>query len=434
MSVKIQGKGPLRGEVSVPGDKSVSHRAVIFGALAEGRTEIEGFLFGEDCLSTVSCMRQLGAAVHVNGETVSVDGVGLTGLKEPENILDAGNSGTTARLLLGVLAGQPFYTVLTGDGSLRRRPMSRVTKPLLQMGAAISGRAGGTLLPLSVQGSHLTPTTYTSPVASAQVKSAVLLAGLFAEGETTVTEPEKSRDHTERMLAAFGAAVDVRGNSVTVTGRPKLQGRTVRVPGDISSAAFFLIAASIVPGSDLLVRNVGINPTRTGILDVLTEMGADMEYINTRDESGEPVADIRVKAAPLRGVEIGGEIIPRLIDELPVLAVAALFAKGETVVRDAAELRVKETDRIAAMTEELSSLGADIEARDDGFIIRGGRMLTGGSVKSHDDHRVAMSLCIAALGAGITVDLDSPDCIAISYPSFLETIKTLGSGLQEWDK
>lgn len=425
MSVKIQGTGRLRGEVSVPGDKSVSHRAVIFGALAEGRTEIEGFLLGEDCLSTVACMRQLGATIHVNGETVSVDGVGLTGLKEPDNILDAGNSGTTARLLLGVLAGQPFYTVLTGDGSLRRRPMGRVTKPLLQMGAVISGRAGGGLLPLSVQGRHLTPTTYTSPVASAQVKSAVLLAGLFAEGETTVTEPEKSRDHTERMLAAFGAAVDVKGNSVTVTGRPKLRGRTVRVPGDISSAAFFLVAASIVPGSDLLVHNVGINRTRTGILDVLTEMGADLEYINVREESGEPVADIRVKAAPLHGVEIGGEIIPRLIDELPVLAVAALFAEGETVVRDAAELRVKETDRISAMTEELSSLGADIKARDDGFIIKGGRLLTDGSVKSHDDHRVAMSLCIAALGAGITVDLDSPGCIAISYPNFLETIKTL---------
>lgn len=429
MSVTIQGKGPLRGEVFVPGDKSVSHRAVIFGALAEGRTDIEGFLFGEDCLSTVSCMRQLGATVHINGDTVSVDGVGLAGLKEPDNILDAGNSGTTARLLLGVLAGQPFYTVLTGDGSLRRRPMGRVTKPLRQMGAVISGRAESTLLPLSVHGSQLTPTTYTSPVASAQVKSAVLLAGLFAEGKTTVTEPEKSRDHTERMLAAFGANVDVKGNSVTVTGRPKLTGRTVRVPGDISSAAFFLVAASIVPGSDLLVRNVGINPTRTGVLDVLTEMGADMEYVNTRDESGEPVADIRVKAAKLRGVEIGGEIIPRLIDELPVLAVAALFAHGETVVRDAAELRVKETDRIAAMTKELTSLGADMEAREDGFIIRGGRTLSGGSVKSHDDHRVAMSLCIAALGAGITVELDSPECIAISYPSFLETLKTLGSGL-----
>ncbi len=429
MSVKIQGAGPLLGEVCVPGDKSVSHRAVIFGSLAQGRTEIEGFLFGEDCLSTVSCMRQLGVTVDITEEKVSVDGVGLTGLREPDNILDAGNSGTTARLLLGVLAGQPFYTVLTGDSSLRRRPMSRVTKPLAQMGAVISGRSGGALLPLSVQGRVLASIKYTSPVASAQVKSAVLLAGLFADGETTVVEPEKSRDHTERMLAAFGAAVDVKGNSVTVKGRPRLVGRTVRVPGDISSAAFFLVAASIVPGSNLLVRNVGINPTRTGIIDVLTEMGADMEFINERDESGEPVADIRVKAAPLRGVEIGGEIIPRLIDELPVLSIAALFATGETIVRDAAELRVKETDRIAAMTDELGSLGADIEARDDGFIIRGGRLLTGGPVKSHDDHRVAMSLCIAALGAGIAITLDSPDCIAISYPSFIETLDKLGATL-----
>ena len=425
MSITIETGGPLRGEVAVPGDKSISHRAVIFGAVASGKTKIEGFLAGEDCLSTVACLRQLGVPVTAGGETVLIDGVGLDGLGEPDDVLNAGNSGTTARLLLGVLSGQPFYSVLTGDGSLRRRPMGRVTAPLTQMGAQFWGRERARLLPLSVRGGLLRPLDYTSPVASAQIKSAVLLAGLFAVGETVVREPEKSRDHTERMLAAFGATVQTAGNEVCVQGRPQLQGRLVQVPGDISSAAFFLVAASIVPGSDLLLRNVGLNQTRTGVLDVLGEMGADITVLNFREESGEPVADIRVRHAMLRGVEIGGAIIPRLIDELPVLAVAAAYAQGTTIVRDAAELRVKESDRISVVTEELGKLGVNIEARDDGFVVLGGGKLYGGSVSGRGDHRIAMSLCIAALGAATLVTLDDPDCIAVSYPAFLETLNTL---------
>lgn len=431
MSVKIWGAGPLQGAITVPGDKSVSHRAVILGALAAGVTEITGFLTGEDCLSTVACLRQLGVPVDVEGTTVRVEGVGLAGLREAENVLDAGNSGTTARLLMGVLAGQPFYSVLTGDGSLRKRPMARVADPLRQMGAEILGRQGGKLMPLSVRGGNLAPVEYQSPVASAQVKSAVLLAGLFADGVTAVTEPEKSRDHTERMLAAFGAEVEVNGNKVRVQGKPTLLGRPVRVPGDISSAAFFLVAASIVPDSDLIVRNVGINPTRTGMIDVLLEMGANLEMMNEREESGEPVADIRVRAAQLRGVEIGGELIPRLIDELPVLAVAGMFAAGKTVVRDAQELRVKETDRIAAVVEEFSTLGAMITATEDGFMIAGGAPLQGGDVSSHGDHRIAMSLCVAALMAKAPVTLQNPACVAISYPAFFETLGVLGQEV-EW--
>lgn len=428
MSIEIGAMGPLCGEITVPGDKSISHRAAILGALARGETLIEGFLLGEDCLSTLSCLRRLGVAVLVEGEKVRVQGVGLDGLREPEDVLDAGNSGTTARLLLGVLAGQPFYAVLTGDASLRRRPMGRVTVPLREMGALISGRAGGKLLPLTVQGGAIRALKYSSPVASAQVKSAVLLAGLFAEGETSVTEPEKSRDHTERMLAAFGAQVKVRGNTACVMGQPCLEGRLVRVPGDISSAAFFLVAASIVPGSDLLIRNVGVNPTRTGVLEVLEQMGARLDYLNRREESGEPVADLRVRAAALKGVEIGGAIIPRLIDELPVLAVAAACAAGTTTVRDAEELRVKESDRISVMTSQLAALGINITAREDGFVVQGGRRLKGGRVQSFGDHRVAMSLSVAALAAASPVVLDDPQCMAVSYPAFLDTLRSLGRG------
>ncbi|EEG77697.1 3-phosphoshikimate 1-carboxyvinyltransferase [Dethiobacter alkaliphilus] len=426
MSVTIEGAGPLTGEITVPGDKSVSHRAVLLGSLANGETRISGFLTGEDCLSTVSCMQKLGVPVQVNGSDVTVNGVGLEGLREPEDILDCGNSGTTARLLLGVLAGQPFYSVMTGDSSLRKRPMGRVTKPLKQMGAEILGRDDGKLLPLSVLHGRLRPIHYNSPVASAQVKSAVLLAGLFADGVTAVTEPEKSRDHSERMLAAFGAEVEVDGNTVRVHGKPKLQGQTVRVPGDISSAAFFLVAASIVPGSDLLVKNVGVNPTRTGVLEVLKDMGADLELVNERVESGEPVADIRVRAKELQGVEIGGDIVPRLIDELPVLAVAAMFAKGKTVVRDAAELKVKETDRIAAVVEEFDKLGAAVTATEDGFVVEGGRPLSGAIAHSRGDHRIAMSLCVAALAAQGAVTVEEPESVAISYPNFWDTLQELG--------
>lgn len=431
MSKIIEGRGPLRGKITVPGDKSVSHRSVILGALAEGETRISGFLTGEDCLSTVACFRKLGVTIDTDGTEVRVLGAGLTGLREPDDILDCGNSGTTARLILGVLAGQPFFSVLTGDGSLRKRPMGRVAEPLRQMGAQIAGRDGGRRLPLSIAGGKLHPVHYSSPVASAQVKSAVLLAGLFAEGVTTVTEPEKSRDHTERMLAAFGAEVDINGNTVRVRGRPSLQGRAVRVPGDISSAAFFLVAASIVPGSDLLVKNVGVNPTRTGILDALTEMGADLTLLNEREESGEPVADIRVRAAALRGVDIGGALIPRLIDELPVLAVAALFAEGQTLVRDAEELRVKETDRIAAVAEEFAKLGAVVQPTEDGFVIEGRQEIGGGAAGSRGDHRIAMSLSVAALAARKPVLIGSPESVSISYPGFWNTLQSLGAGVDQ---
>ena len=422
MKVTIEGSGPLCGEITVPGDKSISHRALILGALAEGETEISGFLAGEDCLSTVDCLRKLGVCIAVQESDVRVAGVGLYGLREPAAILDCGNSGTTARLLLGVLAGQPFYTVLTGDGSLRQRPMSRVAEPLRRMGAAIWGRSQGKLLPLSVQGGGLSALDYLSPLASAQVKSAVLLAGLYAEGTTSVREPEKSRDHSERMLAAFGATLEVAGNLVRLQGQPRLQAQAVRVPGDISSAAFFLVAASIMPGSDLIVRNVGVNPTRTGVLDVLREMGAALELFNERLESGEPVADIRVQAADLRGVEIGGGIIPRLIDELPILAVAAMFAGGETYVRDAAELRVKETDRIAAVAEEFGKLGAAITPLADGFVVTGGRPLQAARTDSRGDHRIAMALCIAAMAGKVRLTMDAAESVAISFPGFWQAL------------
>jgi 3-phosphoshikimate 1-carboxyvinyltransferase len=429
MDVCIEGIGPLCGEITVPGDKSVSHRALILGALATGDTQVSGFLTGEDCMSTAACLRKLGVSVAVDGTDVLIRGMGLTGLREPDDILDCGNSGTTARLLLGVLAGQPFYSVMSGDASLRKRPMGRVSEPLRQMGAEIIGRNDGKLLPLSVRGGRLNPQHYRSPVASAQIKSAILLAGLFAEGETAVTEPEKSRDHSERMLTAFGARVTVDGNTVRLQGRPALKGQTVSVPGDISSAAFLLVAASITPGSDLLIRNVGVNPTRSGVLDVLLQMGADITLHNERSESGEPVADIRVRSAALRGTEIGGSLIPRLIDELPVLAVAAMFAQGETVVRDAAELRVKETDRIAAVAEEFGKLGAAINPRTDGFIVKGNAPLHTAVAHSRGDHRIAMSLCVAALAAKIPVKICEAESVAISYPGFWNTLSALGAAV-----
>ncbi|HHX74785.1 MAG TPA: 3-phosphoshikimate 1-carboxyvinyltransferase [Firmicutes bacterium] len=425
MKLFVEAKGALRGEITVPGDKSVSHRAAILGALAEGETVICGFLPGEDCLATLRCLRQLGVEIAADGSEVRIKGAGLYGLAEPDNVLDCGNSGTTARLLLGVLAGQPFFSVLTGDASLCGRPMGRVTGPLQEMGARFWGREGGNLLPLAVQGGTLTAVTYRTPVASAQLKSALLLAGLFARGETVVTEPEQSRDHTERMLAAFGAEVAASGTTVRLVGRPKLTGQVIDVPGDISSAAFFLVAAAIVPGSEVLVRNVGVNPSRTGILDVLQQMGARVELLNPRSAGGEPVADILVRPGELRGVEIGGPLIPRLIDELPVLAVAALFAAGRTVVRDARELRVKETDRIAAVAEELAKIGGVVTTTEDGFVIEGGRQLAGGTADSRHDHRMAMALAVAGLRAKAPVCIDNAECMDVSFPAFAATLARL---------
>ena len=422
MSLVVAPGRALRGEVRVPGDKSISHRAVLVGAVAHGATPVEGFLRAEDCLATVRCVRALGIEVDDDGERLVVHGGTL---REPAGVLDAGNSGTTIRLLTGILAGQPFRTTITGDASIRRRPMDRVAEPLRRMGARITGRDGGRLAPLTVEGGGLRAVAYATPVASAQVKSAILLAALFADGETAVTEPSLSRDHTERMLNGFGVPVERDGLTVRLRGPARPQAAPVRVPGDISSAAFFLAAAAIVPGSALTVRGVGLNPTRTGILDVLRAMGAAVEIANARDEAGEPAGDVTVRAAPLHGTVIGGGLIPRLIDELPVLAVAASVADGETVIRDAAELRVKESDRIAALARELGAIGARIEAQPDGLAIRGVSRLRGGHAASGGDHRVAMALAVAGLRAEAPVTVDDTDCIHTSFPGFEETLRLL---------
>ncbi|MDY6803931.1 MAG: 3-phosphoshikimate 1-carboxyvinyltransferase [Cyanobacteriota bacterium] len=417
----------LKGRIGVPGDKSISHRALMLGAIAIGETTIEGLLLGEDPRTTASCFSLLGADISpLNSELVKVQGLGLGKLQEPSGVLDAGNSGTTMRLMLGILASHPerFFSV-TGDSSLVKRPMSRVIQPLEQMGAKIWGREGGKFAPLAVRGQKLKPFHYHSPIASAQVKSCILFAGLMAEGETTVTEPALSRDHTERMLRAFGAKVtiDPETNSATVTGPAQLQGQSVVVPGDISSAAFWLVAAAIVPGSELCIENVGVNPTRTGILEALARMGADIEWENEREVTGEPVADLRVRHCELEACEIGGDLVPRAIDEIPILAVAAIFAKGTTTIRDAGELRVKESDRLMAMATQLSRLGAKITELPDGLDITGGTPLTGSDVDSYGDHRVAMSLAIAALNASGTTTIRGAEAAAISYPEFTATLQ-----------
>lgn len=417
----------LEGTVAVPGDKSISHRVVMLGSLAEGDTVIENFLPGEDCLSTISCFRKLG--VEITGPErgkVKVRGRGLGGLAEPDDVLNVGNSGTTIRLLLGILAGQPFFSVVTGDDSLRQRPMARVTRPLARMGARILGRQGGSLAPLAVQGGCLKPIVYHSPVASAQVKSSILLAGLFADGVTTVGEPFRSRDHTERMLKYFGAKVEIAGNTVRVTGHSRLKGQRVLIPGDISSAAFLMVAAAIVPGSDLTIPGVGINHTRSGIIDVLLEMGAGIELLRQREEGGEPVADIRIRyAGKLAGVTVAGETIPRLIDEVPALAVAAAVAKGATHIKEAAELKVKESDRIATVATLLHRFGADVEELPDGLLVRGGRPLQGTTCESRGDHRIAMAAAIAGLVAKGETVVRGAECINVSFPGFADALKNI---------
>ena len=422
-------KRGLTGKIRVPGDKSVSHRSVMFSAIAKGQVRVRNFLEAADCLSTAACMRALGAGVERQADaSLLVTGVGLHGLKEPQGILDAGNSGTTLRLLLGILAAQPFFSSLTGDASLSRRPMGRVVEPLTRMGATIRGRGANRFLPLAVlphEGS-LRAMDYESPVASAQVKSAVLLAGLYAEKATCLTEPALSRDHTERMLSAFGARIEREGTKVTIEPADELFApEEIVVPGDISSAAYWLVAASLIEGSDIILQDVGVNPTRTGILDVLSDMGANITIDNERESGGEALADIRVRSASLRGASFGGEIIPRLIDEIPILAVAALFADGDTVISGAAELRVKETDRLAAVSTELNRLTSGaVEAKEDGMVIHGGRTLSPASCSTYDDHRMAMSLAVAgAAGEGVT--LDAPSCVNISYPSFYQTLDGL---------
>ncbi len=422
-------KRGLTGKIRVPGDKSVSHRSVMFSAIAKGQVRVRNFLEAADCLSTAACMRALGAGVERQADgSFLVTGVGLHGLKEPQGILDAGNSGTTLRLLLGILAAQPFFSSLTGDASLSRRPMGRVVEPLTRMGAAIRGRGSDRFLPLAVlphEGS-LRAMDYESPVASAQVKSAVLLAGLYAERATCLMEPALSRDHTERMLSAFGARIEREGTKVTIEPADELFApEEIVVPGDISSAAYWLVAASLIEGSDIILQDVGVNPTRTGILDVLSDMGANITICGERESGGEALADIRVRSASLRGASFGGEIIPRLIDEIPILAVAALFADGDTVISGASELRVKETDRLAAVTTELNRFASGaVEAKEDGMVIHGGRTLSPASCRTYDDHRMAMSLAVAG-AAGVGVTLDAPSCVNISYPSFYQTLDGL---------
>lgn len=420
---------PLRGALTVSGDKSISHRAVMLGSLATGTTEIDGFLPGEDCLSTIRCFRSMGVQIEQNGSSVKVFGRGLRELTAPAGILDCGNSGTTTRLLSGVLAAQHFNSVLSGDASIQRRPMKRIMIPLRAMGADITSVSGNDCAPLSVHGKQLYGIHFNSPIASAQVKSAVLLAGLYASGQTTVTEPALSRDHTERMLRSFGAKV-LTGNfedrpSVTVTETKNLYGTEISVPGDISSAAFFLVGASIVPGSEVVLRNVGINPTRDGVISALRAMGAKIEVLDVRNEDSEPAADLLVRYAPLHGTEIGGALIPRLIDELPVLAAAAAVAEGRTVIRDAAELKVKESNRIRTMAEGLSRLGAKVEETEDGLIIDGGAALHDGAVESYSDHRIAMSFAILSLVTDGEVRISDPDCVNISAPTFYEDLKSL---------
>ena len=390
--MEFRKSGPLKGEITVPGDKSISHRAVMFGSLAKGTTEITGFLQGADCLSTISCFESMGIAIENKGDIVLVHGNGLRGLKKPETVLDCGNSGTTTRLISGILSAQNFDVTLTGDASIQKRPMKRIMEPLSLMGADIVSVNGNGCAPLAIHGKALHGIHYTSKVASAQVKSSILLAGLYADGSTSVTEPYVSRNHSEIMLNLFGAHVTTTNTTATIEPASELHSRKINVPGDISSAAYFIAAGLMVPGSEILIKNVGINPTRDGILHVCKAMGADLTLLNVKEDEGEPVADILVRASSLHAAEIGGSIIPTLIDELPMIAALACFAQGTTVIRDAAELKVKESNRIAVMVENLSAMGADVTETEDGMIIHGGRPLHGAVIESHLDHRIAIIL------------------------------------------
>lgn len=415
----------MKGELTVPGDKSISHRGIMFGAIAEGTTELEGFLDGADCRSTISCFRQMGIEISQDHDRVQIHGKGLYGLRQPKDMLDAGNSGTTVRLISGILAGQPFTTQLTGDASIQKRPMKRIMTPLSLMGASIRSLAGNDCAPLEIHGGSLVPIHYDSPVASAQVKSCVLLAGLYAEGQTSVTEPVPSRDHTERMLSGFGAEITSREHTATVTGHPRLIGQHITIPGDISSAAYFIAAGLICPNSDLYIRNVNTNPTRAGILTVAKQMGAKITMENQRVVSGEEVCDIHVVSSDLHGTQIDRELIPSLIDEIPVIAVMAAFAEGTTVIKDAQELKVKESNRIDSVTENLNAMGADAIPTKDGMIIHGGRPLHGARILTRSDHRIAMSFAIAGLAADGETTFDDPGCIDISYPTFFETLRSV---------
>lgn len=418
----------LTGIVSVPGDKSISHRAVMLGAISEGVMEIEHFLSGEDCLATIHCFRALGVDITINGTQVTVRGQGLHGLRKPAQALDVGNSGTTLRLMSGLLAGQAFESRLTGDASIQKRPMNRVIIPLSQMGAQVEGTPvpGGTgvAAPITVKGGKLNGIQYTLPVASAQVKSAILLASLYAAGETIITEPEPTRDHTEIMLRYLGADIEKKGDRIYSRPVERLHARPVIVPGDISSAAFWIVAAACFnpPGVALTIQNVGINETRTGILTALRAMGADIRVHHETERCGERVADLTIQAAPLTGTTVSGALIPRMIDEIPALAVAALYAKGRTVIRDAAELKVKESNRIHTVATELGKLGAHITETEDGLVIDGGYPLHGAVTDSHQDHRLAMSLAVAAIGAEGDTEIENSECVDISFPGFYQRL------------
>lgn len=417
----------LRGEVAVPGDKSISHRGIMLGSLALGTTRIRNFLQGADCLSTIDCFRRMGIEIENKGNEILVKGKGLYGLTAPQSILDVGNSGTTTRLMSGILAGQNFSCRLTGDASIQSRPMNRIIMPLTAMGACITSQNNSGCAPLTITGGNLHGIHYKSPVASAQVKSCVLFAGMYAADDqpTSVTEPTLSRNHSELMLSHFGADITAEGTTASIAPQPRLMARDIVVPGDISSAAYFIAAGLLVPDSEILITNVGTNPTRDGMLRVCRAMGADMELLNQRSDSGEPVADILVRSSPLQGTVIEGGIIPTLIDEIPMIAVMAAFAEGETIIRDAAELKVKESNRIDVMVENLRAMGADITGTGDGMVIRGGASLRGSVINSHLDHRIAMSFAVAGLAAEGTTTIQGSDCVKISYPTFYEDLNRL---------
>lgn len=418
---------PLRGELAVPGDKSISHRAVMLGALAKGTTSVTHFLKGADCLSTISCFEKMGIEIEQLPSEILIHGKGLHGLNAPETILDAGNSGTTTRLLSGILAGQAFCTTLTGDASIQKRPMTRIITPLSQMGGKIESLSDNGCAPLKITGHPLKPIHYLSPVSSAQVKSCVLLAGMYADGITKVTEPYLSRNHSELMLRSFGADVISEGTTAAITGNPVLEGQKVIVPGDISSAAYFIAAGLLIPGSEILIKDVGINPTRDGILKVCADMGADIQLLNKREYGKEPVADILVKHSELKATVIEGALIPTLIDELPMLAVMAAFAQGTTVIRDAQELKVKESNRLDIIVQHLSAMGADIIPTEDGMEIHGGKPLKGAVLDSYMDHRIAMSFAVAGMAADGETEILNASCVDISYPEFYQDMAAISA-------
>lgn len=419
---KVKG---FSGEVTVPGDKSISHRSIMLGSLAKGTTEVYGFLQGADCLSSIDCFRKMGVEIENTGEVVTIKGRGLRGLTKPVDTLDVGNSGTTTRLMSGILAAQNFTSRVNGDASIQKRPMKRIMTPLSMMGADIKSELDNGCAPLIITGKQLNGIHYDSPVASAQVKSAILFAGLYAEGETSVTEPAVSRNHTELMFEEFGVDIRCEGKTAIVKPADELFAKKIVVPGDISSAAYFIVAGLITPDSCITIKNVGINPTRDGIVKVCQAMGADITVEKTSGDIGEPTADITVRTSTLRGTVVGGDIIPTLIDEIPAIAILACFADGETIIKDAEELKVKESNRIDVMVDNLKAMGADIEATEDGMIIRGGKALHGAIIDSKLDHRIAMSFAVAGMNAEGETEIVGGECVEISYPEFYRDINKL---------